>query len=203
MLHPDRFTYQDRPGALLDLVRTVAPEALPITVAQARGQVRLGDDDSQDDLLAGLIAVAVDHLDGYGGILGRALAPQTWALRLDRFPARYIQLPLSPLRSVASVTYLDGAGALQTLATDRYQVLDGPLARIAPAYGLTFPAARCVPRSVTVTFSAGWEVGQLPAPIAQALLIITEGLFEGGDLTELVQGRAVRALLTPWRTPKL
>lgn len=189
--------------ALLDLVRTVAPAALPITVAEARAQVRLGDDDSQDDLLAGLIATAVDHLDGYGGTLGRCLAPQTWRLALDAFPAGAIDLPLPPLRSVISIAYVDAAGADQTLAEAAYTVIDGPLARVWPAYGASWPATRRQPRAVSITFEAGWGAGELPPAISHALKIITEGLFEGGDLTELVQGRAVKALLTPWRVARV
>lgn len=189
--------------ALLDLVRTAAPAALPITVAEARAQVRLGDDDSQDELLAGLIATAVDHLDGYGGILGRCLAPQTWRLCLDGFPAAAIDLPLPPLRSVTSIAYVDAAGETQALADSAYDVLDGPLARICPAYGTSWPATRRQARAVTITFEAGWAAGELPPAIGHALKIIVEGLFEGGDLTELVQGRAVKALLAPWRVARV
>lgn len=184
---------------LLDLVRTAAPADLPITVAEARAQLRLGDDDSQDQLLAQLIAAAVDHLDGYAGTLGRAIVTQSWRLGLEAFPTGAIDLPLPPLQSIDSIAYVDGAGATQTLAESDYTVIDGPLSRVVPAFATQWPSARKAPRAVTLTFTAGWAVADVPRAIRQALLIITEGLFEGGELTELVQGRAVKALLNPWR----
>lgn len=190
--------------AVLDLQRVTPPAEAPITLAQARRQVRLGDDDSQDELLAQLVAAAVDHLDGYAGTLGRAIVAQTWRLHLPGFPsAGGIELPLPPLRSVESVTYVDGAGETQTLASETYTVLDGPLARIVPAYATSWPSARLQARAVAVTFEAGWAADDVPPTIRQALLIITEGLFEGGDLAELVQGRAVKALLNPWRVARI
>ena len=37
------------------------------------------DHSDEDALIASLTAAAVAHLDGYSGILGRAIMPQTWA----------------------------------------------------------------------------------------------------------------------------
>lgn len=110
-------------------------------------------------------------LDGGDGILGRALLTQTWQLHLDEFPGsgRYvpgrgyvdagaIYLPLPPLQSVSSITYVDTAGATQTLASSVYQVVNRQRQRsmIVEAYGQTWPSTRDIPQAVTVEFVAGY-----------------------------------------------
>ena len=51
--------------------------AMPVTLAEAKAHCRV--DGSEDDaVLSALIAGAVGHLDGWTGILGRCIMPQTW-----------------------------------------------------------------------------------------------------------------------------
>lgn len=118
---------------------------------------------------------AQSMLDGYSGILGRALITQTWELYLDQFPrvdrlnddAR-ITLPLPPLQSVDEITYTDGDGATQTLASSKYTVGengDGD-AFIVPAYDESWPSTRAVPNAVKVTFSAGFGDAATDVPAA-------------------------------------
>lgn len=116
-------------------------------------------------------------------ITRRAFYPQTWAYVLDAFPAYEIVLPRPPLRSVTSITYLDEDGVEQTLAgsPSGYVVTtpSGPYAkygRIRPAYDETWPATRNQIGAVTVTFEAGYDVGDVPEDILQGMLL-TVGEF--------------------------
>ena len=73
-------------------VRTVAPVADLVSLAEAKAQCRVDDSDS-DVLMTALIKAATDHLDGYSGVLGRALITQTWAVDFGGF-SDLIRLPV-------------------------------------------------------------------------------------------------------------
>lgn len=161
---------------------------------------------------------AEGRLDGEGGILGRALLTQTWDLYLDRFPQGWgwqdpanpdsaITIPLPPLQSVTSISYVDTNGATQTLSSSLYQVVTNGTwpARIVAAYSQTFPDVREQPNAVTVQFVAGYGTADdVPTPIGQAIRQMVEGWYRN-RATEVV-GKAVSplshgvdALLEPYR----
>jgi uncharacterized phiE125 gp8 family phage protein len=201
---------------LLDLVLDTAPTAELVTVAQLKAQVGvLAEDTSDDTLLAACLAAAVGHLDGYAGVLGRALASQVWKLYLDAWPCdRIVRLPLPPLISVGSVSYLAAdTGLATTLASTEYQVLDGERAQLRPAYGKTFPSLRTTPRAVTITFTCGWAApsGANPwpsklQPAIAAIKLIAAGLYANREPTipaELAASTALKDLLRPLRLPKV
>lgn len=58
------------------------PASLPVTLAEAKAHCRV-DHDDEDALIEAYIAAAVAHLDGWRGVLGRAIMPQTWAVTVD------------------------------------------------------------------------------------------------------------------------
>lgn len=130
---------------------------------------------TQDPLLTVLLAAARQELDGADGWLRRALITQTWELVLDSFPVATwknpfggIRLPLPPLQSVTSITYLDAAGTAMVLAASAY-VVDAAAqpATIRPVYNTLWPSTRPVANAVTVRFIAGYgaAAGDVPAPI--------------------------------------
>ena len=53
------------------------PVAMPVTLAEAKEQCRIVDAES-DARIEQMIGAAVAELDGYSGILGRCIMPQTW-----------------------------------------------------------------------------------------------------------------------------
>lgn len=155
----------------MPLTLVTAPAAEPLSLAQVKAALRVTDSNS-DALIAGLIAAATSHLDGAEGILGRALVRQSWKLTARDFPGvcGRLVLPLPPLASVTSVTYLDSVGQLQTLAAERYQVVvnGAQPGHIRPVYGDSWPAVQpATDEAVTVTFVAGYAPGS-DSPIDQA-----------------------------------
>lgn len=103
-------------------MRCVAPPTVEaVTLQQAKAWLRV-DGDEENALISALISAAVAHLDGWTGVLGRALEEQTWERQLDGFPAGDLCLPLGPVVEVASVAYVDGAGAAQVMAAEGYTV---------------------------------------------------------------------------------
>ena len=58
-------------------VLVTPPTAEVVTLPDMKAHLRV-DHDDEDSLIASLIAGAVSHLDGWRGVLGRAIMPQTW-----------------------------------------------------------------------------------------------------------------------------
>lgn len=186
-----------------------APAVEPITFDEAKAHCRV-DVDDDDALISSLIVAARQHVEN---VTGRQLITATWALTLDCWPC-WIDVPRAPLLSTPAVaiTYLDTAGATQTLATDQYRVHapSGPTAArgtIERAYGVSWPSLYGVSNSVTVTFSAGYGASPdtVPQAIRQAMLLLIghwyinrENVITGMTATELPQ--AVNALLAPYKT---
>lgn len=160
-------------------VRTAAPSVKPVVLAEIKRQVRVLHDDDDSDLDAYLDA-AIEHLDGYAGILGRALINQSWRQDFGTF-ACVMRLPLEPVSSVTSVTYYDGDNAQQTLATSVYTVLTddrGPY--IALKYGQSWPSTYSRRDAVSVTFVAGYGAAatDVPARIKQAIKLHAAHMYE-------------------------
>jgi hypothetical protein len=212
---------------VLDLRLSVAPTTTPVSLAEAKAHANITSDDEDANLQAYLDA-AVGHLDGYAGILGRALMTQTWVLSLERFPSafpyghladpsvrrsrhpRRIHLPLPPLVSVASIAYVDPDGASQTLAADQYVVLDGPLAAIDLAPGCSWPATRRQARAVTITFVCGYGAATAVPPAAKSAIKLLFSDFaenrEGnviGTREAQIQNPALMNLLRDLIVPKV
>lgn len=145
-------------------LRCVTPPASEVvTLQQAKAWLRV-DGDEEDALISGLIAAAVAHLDGWSGVLGRALEEQTWERKLDGFPSGDLLLPLGPVVEVVSVAYVNGEGAAQVMPAESYTVeLHSTCAWVRPVDG--WPEGR----SVAVTWVAGEGC---PEPIRQAIRML-------------------------------
>lgn len=185
----------------MPLRRVTPPAHSPIALSRVKGHLNILDD-LEDQELAGYRDAAVRHIDG-ASWLGRALATQTWALDLDSFPAdgAAIPIPLWPVQSVESVTYIDQAGATQTLTADiDFLAHVGDDALIEPAPGGAWPQTQARRRAVTITFVAGYGdadategCAALPEDITAALLLMTGDLYanreSGGKGTVAFEAR--------------
>lgn len=174
----------------MSLTLVAAPAALPVLLSEVKDHLRLDTDQADENKLAlAYLRAAVDDAESF---LGKALITQTWDLTLDCFPAE-ILVPRPPLQSVTSVTYIDTAGAEQTLDPAGYQVSAASLpGRIRPAYGATWPATRAQMDAVTVRFVCGYgaDWNAVPDAVRAALLLMTGDLYEHRET--LVAGLAVK-----------
>jgi hypothetical protein len=217
--------YRHHHGPMLDLVRVTAPTPL-FTTDELKLALRV--DHSEDDaLIDGLAAAVTAHLDGFSGILGRALVTQSWKLYLPGFPpgpgpwgaplfsarlqhARRIVLPLPPLVSVTSIHYVDPDGADQLLAADQYTVLEGPVSAVEPAYGLSWPSTRAQARAVTITYVAGYGAAtDVPGPILAAAKLMVGDLYANREAVvikdsrvTLIETPTTSRLLSPFKIPR-
>lgn len=146
-----------------------APTVEPVTLLEAKPRLRFADsDDSFDYQIGALLGMARQELDGPTGRLRRALLTQTWELLLEDLPRSGLLVPLPPLQSVTSLTYLDGDGATQTMAGSQFRVVQRGLepAWLEPAYGAAWPTTRTGLGTAVLRFIAGWTSPALvPEPL--------------------------------------
>jgi uncharacterized phiE125 gp8 family phage protein len=164
----------------MGLTLITPPLQSAVSLDMAKTHLRV-DHNEEDAIIAAYVEAATQSLDGIDGALGRCLINQTWKLTLDSFP-EFIEIPLPPCQSITSVTYVDVAGAVQTLAPINYQAvgLGGvSAASIHPAYGKSWPSARSQPEAISVTFVAGYgpSYADIPEPIIARLLARVGALY--------------------------
>lgn len=182
-----------------DFKLVTPPEQLPVTVGEAKGQIReTAADPVQDVALTRYIRATTEWAEHF---TRRHLIHQVWDLRFRGFPARHceflhradeIRLPRVPLKAwdvtpagsppaaPNHIKYLDGAGAQQALVhgTD-YIVTDGEPAVILPVEGKSWPstypqlnASGQWPVEVRCTFGYGADGSAVPDRFKQALLLV-------------------------------
>lgn len=155
-----------------------------VTTAEVRTMLGLASSEPSDAMLEAMIGAVVGTLDAASdGWLGRALAQQTWELRLAGFPPCPITLPFPPLVSLTSVKYDDASGVEQTAVADvDFRLFSGVpgKARIEPVYGGSWPAARCDDEAVRIRFVAGYADGAVPQPIKAAIALGVRSLMSTG-----------------------
>lgn len=179
-------------------VVTVAPASEPVTLAEAKTHCKVdGSDD--DGLLTTLISAARSHVEKHCGI---KLVSQTVVLRCSSF-CDFIDLPVAPIASVSSITYLDSSGTEQTLSTDVYEaVLTDLEPHIRLKINQSWPSIRSASDAIRVTVVAGY-FAQDPAIIAALKLLLGQwfdnrsAINVGNIVNELPN--SVEALLTNFR----
>lgn len=189
-------------------VRTVPPAAQLLTLDEARAHLRVdyGEDDAT---IEALIGVVTERLDGYSGVVGRALVTQTWRQDWSGFPrSRWLPLPLSPVQSV-TVEWLDESEALQTLDPSLYYLVnlaDGPFVELDE--DAVWPDEADRPDAVQVTAICGYgdAAADVPRPIRQAALLMLSELYEhregvavGASAAAIPMTLTVERLLMPYR----
>lgn len=167
---------------------TTAPANDPITLADIKAHLRVGNTKS-DDYLSALIKVATEHFDGHEGLLRRALITQTWTLYREEFhdcPSRFrystrVYFPLPPLQSVTSVKYYDENNVLQTFdaANYRVHVRKGGQGFLELLDDVSWPALYDRADAVQIEFVAGYgdDTDDVPAPLKHAIRLVCSDLW--------------------------
>lgn len=173
--------------------------------------IRLDGDTDEQSLIESYILAAEAYLDGWTGILGRALITQTWRQDFDGF-YRVLRLPLFPVQSVTSVTYEDEAGDTQTVDDGNYQLLRDSLGDYVLFNELySFPTVQDDGPAVHVTYVAGHgNAADVPEPIRQAMRLMVCDWYEsrssaiyGATATSLPMAVTVDRLVAPWRRVRI
>lgn len=188
---------------MLAPILVTAPASSPVSLDEAKRHLAV--DHAEDDaLITSLIGAAVAHLDGWSGVLGRAIVTQTWRQSFPAF-ATELRLRVGPIESITSVTYLDGNRATQTAATSLYRLLADNLSAIVRLdEASTWPSTYKQPDAVTVTWVAGVPAASVPLPIRQAILMLAAHWYQNRETVNVgnivsTMPFAVSALIAPYR----
>lgn len=178
------------------------PTSEPITLDALKLHLRITGS-AEDTLLQELLAACRREVEE---VTGRALVTQTWELALDGWPRAFCELPRGPLQSITSVTYYGADQTLHTLAADQYHAVT----QTTPGWFEWAPGVSAPTLSVDrvlrvfVRYVAGYAVGEVPAPLVQAILLLCGHLYEHREA--VVTGTiavalpwAVEALIGPYR----
>lgn len=157
-----------------------APTTLPVTLAEAKAHIRV-DIVDDDTTITAMLGAAVQMAEQ---ATGRALMPQTWKLTLDDFPDAF-ELTRVPGISITAVTYVDTAGATQTLSNALYRLDnadDFGYAYVVPAYGTSWPDTNPEINAVTVTYVAGYaDAASVPEAIKSWIKLQVGAMYENRE----------------------
>lgn len=144
-----------------------APIIQTVTLRDAKEHLRI-DVTDQDYMVQGLVEAATAHFDGWSGVLGRALMPQTWEMTLDAFPVGDVKIPLGPVTSLVSIKYDDENEVEQTVSASAYSVNLVPVeAVVRPVSG--WPGTADKIGAVRVRWNAGTGC---PLDVAHAIKML-------------------------------
>jgi uncharacterized phiE125 gp8 family phage protein len=145
---------------------TVKPDGHPLSVFEAKRQLRIeAEDTDQDDHIADLCAAAHRKIERE---LGYPILLQTRETHLSHFPRGPIWLGGGDSPSVLSILYRDTANAVQTLDPAKYAVdAVSRVAQVYPAPSTTWPSTVNTPSAVVVEWRAGW---QKPSDVPEDLI---------------------------------
>ncbi|MEL6289397.1 MAG: hypothetical protein AAFQ42_05035 [Pseudomonadota bacterium] len=184
----------------------VSPPAIePVSVPEVRRHLKL-DSVADDDLIAGLITSARQHLEM---ILGQAFITQQWRDVRDGWPAARtpVLLARGPLRSLDAVRVIDADGVAEVIAAENYLVdpISSP-ARLVCASGEAWPRPGRTLNGIEIDFTAGFGslADDVPGPLRQALLLLVTAWYEARhpvDFTPDMSGlpTPVAGLIAPYR----
>lgn len=166
------------------------PEAA-LPVAALRRHLRLGtgfaEDDLQDAVLGSFLRAALAAIEAR---TGKALMARgfVWTLHGWR-DAQAERFPIAPVRAVTGVAVIDRFGAAETVPASAYRLeQDDQVPRLC-AQGAALPT---LPEggAAEIRFSAGYGAAfdDLPADLAQAVLMLAAHYYAYREATELGQG---------------
>jgi len=135
-----------------------APAVLPVSLPDVKQALRIEHSDD-DMVLEGLIRSAVDHYEGWNGILGIVLVEQTWRQDFDSL-SECLRLPLGPVQEVVSVKWRNRLGQLFTVAASDYALRTDGGGRSFVRFGSGYsrPSDFYESAAVQVEYKAGWPV---------------------------------------------
>jgi uncharacterized phiE125 gp8 family phage protein len=152
---------------------------LSLSEAKAHLRVDISDEDAS---ILGYVKTARRNLEWK---YARALVQQTLVLGLDEFPwqtgpwlpayqTRGVIELRPPVQTLTSITYVDSAGATQTMSALNYRLeKDSEPGRVTPVIGQVWPATAALPNAVLVEYVSGAASADLvPDDIKQAVRLL-------------------------------
>lgn len=137
----------------LPAITEADPAEEPVSLASMKEYLE-EDRTTRDGQIADLIGAARAHVEDY---TGTRLITQTVRLRASLW-RDLEQLPIGPVQTVTSISYLDPSGAeLEVVLEDVRLVAAGLEAGIFPAVGASWPVALEQPGAISIVAVVGFE----------------------------------------------
>lgn len=200
MLRPVLVTPSTVPPVTLDEAKL----ALGIAVAEDDGTVLPHEDDEE---IKRLIQAAVEHYQGWTGVLGVSLVESTWKQPFNDF-CQYMRLMVGPVQSIETVRYRNAAGQLSTVGSTSYALRTDAggrsFARFLDAYSA--PSELYEDEAVEIQFKAGWPVvdgkATTPADIKTAIILRVQLHYDdaASDSANVLM-QVERELVSKYRLP--
>lgn len=180
--------------------QTTEPSYQPITLAEARNHLRLVASGSpashpDDDTVETYIKAATSYAESR---TNKVYAQRTFTLKRDKF-AETMELPVYPVLSVDSITYIDINEVEQTMAASNYQVITDRIPAIVHLEDVPTVDGDTL-NAVTITVTAGFESSNSPADadkipdaVKQAIKLMVGHFYENRE--------AVTADVRPEKVP--
>lgn len=210
----------------LTLTLTTAAAQLPLSLGELKAQLRLEDDQVQEDaLLMAMLRSAVESCERF---TGRALMTQTWTLFRDAWPgapdaalheglseapshelpAAGIALPKPPLQSVVHVKTYDETDVATIWGAGNYFVDTArEPGRLVARRGGSLPLPTRAANGIEIRFVAGYgaDPADVPEALRQGLLMLAAHLYEhrGEDPEQAMQASGAFGLWRPYRVLRL
>ena len=192
----------------MPLVLTSSPAVEPVTLAEAKAQLRV-DGSAEDTLILSLIITSRLHIEA---AMGLALITQSWSNFIDAWPpGNELALPLRPVKGITAVKLYAADESVSTVPADTY-LIDGAAtpARLVRRGNLAWPKPSRVANGIEIAFVAGYgsAAADVPAPIRQAILLLVAHWHEHREPVAIGSPSApvppmVSDLLQPYRWVRL
>lgn len=160
------------------LVRVTAPATAPISLAEAKTQMRVESSDD-DSIIQRLIDAAVAFVDVQGA-LGKAMITQTWGQWLSPNPST-VYLSLGPVQSVSAIKYYDVDGALQTATLSDFNVFGTPnRISVSPKSGKAWPVTQTRDDAIKIEYIIGYgsTSASVPETVRHALMMLVAHWYD-------------------------
>lgn len=171
------------------LVETTSTDTAPVTLTDAKQQLRYFDDD-QDAHISTLIAAATDWAERKTQRTLRVSV--TRRLDLACWWVKSLVLPWPPFSSLTSVVYYDEDNSSQTLASSNYEVVTDTegATRIVWATDATIPGLYDREDAVQVTYVTGYQAADsVPDVVKQAVKLLVKVDWGQDDAREVEQAQ--------------
>ena len=127
-------------------VRLISAGTPPVSLAEAKLNLRV-DTDADDDVVQRCIESATSYVEAISSV---SLSVSSYEIRYDRFPMGEFELPVGPLESLDSISYLDANHDVQTVPPAGYYAdLESNPPRVVPLD--SWPTAADLPGAVQVS----------------------------------------------------
>jgi uncharacterized phiE125 gp8 family phage protein len=171
----------------MPLSLVTAATAEPLTVDEFKQHQRI-DVPDEDSLISSYLTAARAWVET---ATQRQLVTASWRLTMNGFyDERYysacrdaIAVPIPPLASITSITYLDSGGTSTAWSSANYAVdtYHEP-GLITLTYGASWPSTREIANDVTILFTAGYGAASaVPEGIKQAIRFLAAHWFENRE----------------------